>query len=33
MPTIIGSSARGCALIILFKLYGPKAGIYESYLF
>ena len=33
MHTIINSSARDCALIILFQLYGPKAGIYESYLF
>ena len=31
--TIIGSSGRDCALIILFQLYGSKTGLFESNLF
>ena len=31
--TIIGSSGRGCVLIILFQLYGSKAGLFEGNLF
>ena len=33
MPTIICSSRRGCVLIILFQLYGSKAGLFEDNLF
>ena len=33
MLTIIGSSGRGCVLIISFQLYACKAGIFESNLF
>ena len=33
MPTIIGSSDRNCALIILFPLNGSKAGLFECHLF
>ena len=33
MRTIIGSSGRDCVFIILFQLYGPKAGLFESDLF
>ena len=33
MRTIIGSSGRECVLIILFQLYGSKAGRFESNLF
>ena len=31
MPTIICSSRRGC--VILFQLYGSKAGLFEDNLF
>ena len=31
--TIIGSSGRNCGLIILFQIYGSKAGLFESNLF
>ena len=30
MRTIIGSSGRDCVLIILFQLYGSKAGFFEG---
>ena len=33
MPAIIGSSERDCVLIILFQLYGSKAGLFDSTLF
>ena len=33
MRTIIGSSRRDCALIILFQLYDPKGGLFEGNLF
>ena len=33
MRTIIGSSGRNCVLIILFQLYGSKAGLFEGNLF
>ena len=33
MRTIIGSSERDYVLIILFPLYGPKAGPFECNLF
>ena len=33
MRTIIGSSAKDYGLIILFQLYGSKAGLSESNLF
>ena len=33
MHTIIGSSGRDCILIILFQLYGSKAGFFEGDLF
>ena len=33
MYTIIGSSGIDCILIILFQLYGIKAGLYEDNLF
>ena len=33
MYTIIGSSGRDCVLIILFQLYGSKAGLFEDNLF
>ena len=33
MPTITGSSGRDCVLIILFQLYGFKAGLFEGSLF
>ena len=33
MCTIIGSSGRECVLIILFQLYGSKAGLFEGDLF
>ena len=33
MRTIIGSSGRDCVLIILFQLYGSKAGLFEGNLF
>ena len=33
MHTIIGSSGRDHVLIILFQLYGPKAGLFKSNLF
>ena len=31
--TIIGFSGRRCVLIIIFQLYGSKAGIFEGNLF
>ena len=31
--TIIGSSGRDCVLIIIFQLYGSKAGLFEGNLF
>ena len=31
--TIIRSSGKDCVLIILFQLYGSKAGLFESNLF
>ena len=33
MRTNIGSYERDYLLIILFQLYGPKAGLFESNLF
>ena len=30
MHTIIGSSGGDCVLIILFQLYGTKAGLFEG---
>ena len=30
MGTIIGSSGRECALVILFQIYGSKAGLFEG---
>ena len=33
MPTVTGSSGRDCVLIILFKLYGSRAGLFKSNLF
>ena len=33
MHTIIGSSRPDCILIILFQLYGSKAGLFEGDLF
>ena len=33
MHTITGSSGRDCVLIILFQLYGFKAGFFEGNLF
>ena len=33
MRTIIGSSGRDCILIILFQLYGCKAGLLKGKLF
>ena len=30
MRTVISSSGRECVLIILFQLYGSKAGLFES---
>ena len=33
MRTIIDSSGKDCVLIILFQLYGSKAGLFESNLF
>ena len=30
MCTIIGSSGRDCVLIILFQLYGSRAGHFEG---
>ena len=30
MHTIIGSSGRDCVLIILFQLYGTRAGLFEG---
>ena len=33
MRTIIGSSGRNFVLIILFQLYGSKAGLFEGNLF
>ena len=33
MRTIIGSSGRDCILIILFQIYGSKAGLFEGNLF
>ena len=31
MRAIIGSSGRGCVLIILFQLYGSKAEFFKVY--
>ena len=33
MCTIKGSPGRDCDLIILFQLYGTKAGLFEGNLF
>ena len=33
MHTIIGSSGRDYALIILFQLYGSKTGLFEGNFF
>ena len=33
MHIIIASSGRDCILIILFRLYGSKAGLFEGSLF
>ena len=33
MQKIIGSSGRDYVLIILFQIYGSKAGLFESNLF
>ena len=33
MRTITGSSGRDCILIILFQIYGSKAGLFEGNLF
>ena len=33
MHTIIGSSGRDSVLIILFQLYGSRAGIFEGNFF
>ena len=33
MRTIIGSPGRDCVLIILFQLYGSKAGHFQGNLF
>ena len=33
MCTIIGSSRRDCVLMILFQLYGSRAGLFEGGLF
>ena len=33
MRTTIGSSGSDCVLIILFQLYGSKAGLFEGHLF
>ena len=33
MRTIIGSSGRDCVWIILFQIYGCKAGLFESNLY
>ena len=33
MRTILGSPARDHILIVLFQLYGSKAGLFESNLF
>ena len=33
MRTIIGSSRRGCALVILFQMYGCKTGLFEGNFF
>ena len=33
MGTIIGSSGRDCALVILFQIYGSKARHFEGNLF
>ena len=30
MCTIIGSSGKGCVLIILFQLYESNAGLFQS---
>ena len=30
MRTNLGSSGRDCVLIILFQLYGSKAGLFEG---
>ena len=33
MRTIIGASGKVCVLIILFQLYGSKAGLFGGNLF
>ena len=33
MNTIVGSSRRDCVIVILFQLYGSKAGLFEGDLF
>ena len=33
MQTIIGCSRKECVLIILFQLYGSRAGLFEGDLF
>ena len=33
LRTIEGSSGKDCVLIILFQLYGSKAGLFEGNLF
>ena len=33
MQTIIGPSRKDCVLIILFQLYGSRAGLFERDLF
>ena len=33
MHKTIGSFGRGCVLVILFQLYGSKAGLFEGNLF
>ena len=33
MRTVTGFSGRDCVLIILFRLYGPKFGLFEGNLF
>ena len=33
MCLIIGSSEKDCVLIILFQIYGTKAGLFEGNLF
>ena len=33
MHALKGFSGRDCVFIILFQLYGSRAGLFESYLF